>query len=85
VTTAGGADGDGEAPLRRPPQLALLVEGGARKGGRGGRPPGVDRQRYKQRNQVERLMNRRKQFRAVATRFDKLGCRYKDTCARNIP
>jgi transposase len=41
-----------------------------RKGARGGRPPKFDRVRYKQRNQVERLMNRRKQFRAVATRYD---------------
>jgi hypothetical protein len=32
----------------------------------------LDRERYWQRNQVERLMNRRKQYRAVATRFDKL-------------
>jgi transposase len=45
-----------------------------RKGARGGRPPTFDRGRYKQRNQVERLMNRRKQFRAVATRYDKLAC-----------
>jgi transposase len=29
-----------------------------------------DRERYKQRNQVERLMNRRKRYRAVATRYD---------------
>src|SRR5262245_38026575 len=28
---------------------------------------------------IERLMNRRKQFRAVATRFDKLGVRYQAT------
>jgi transposase len=40
------------------------------KGAAGGRPPTFDRARYKQRNQVERLMTRRKQFRAVATRFD---------------
>jgi transposase len=53
----------------------------ARKGARGGRPPRFDRQRHKQRNQVERLMNRRKQFRAVATRFDKLACRYQATLA----
>jgi transposase len=50
-----------------------------RRGARGGRPPGFDRQRYKQSNQVERLMNRRKQFRAVATRYDKLACRYRAT------
>jgi transposase len=42
----------------------------ARRGARGGRPPAFDRDRYRNRNQVERLMNRRKQFRAVATRFD---------------
>ena len=35
--------------------------------------------RYRNRNQVERLMNRRKQFRAVATRFDKLADRYQAT------
>ena len=51
----------------------------ARRGPRGGRPPGFDPVRYRQRNQVERLMNRRKQFRAVATRYDKLACRYQAT------
>jgi transposase len=51
----------------------------ARKGARGGRPPAFDRVRYRQRNQVERLMNRRKQFRAVATRYDKLAVRYQAT------
>ena len=53
----------------------------ARKGARGGRPPAFDRQRYRTRNQVERLMNRRKQFRAVATRFDKLAVSYQATIA----
>jgi transposase len=53
----------------------------ARKGARGGRPPAFDRVRYRSRNQVERLMNRRKQFRAVATRFDKLAERYAATVA----
>jgi transposase len=34
---------------------------------------------------VERLMNRRNQFRAVATRFDKLACRYQATvCVADI-
>ena len=56
-----------------------------RRGARGGRPPAVDRVRYRQRNQVERLMNRRKQFRAVATRFDKLAVRYQATvCVADI-
>lgn len=50
-----------------------------RKGHRGGRPPTFRPARYKQRNHVERLMNRRKQFRAVATRYDKLACRYRAT------
>jgi hypothetical protein len=34
---------------------------------------------------IERLMNRRKQFRAVATRFDKLAVRYQATvCVADI-
>jgi transposase len=51
----------------------------ARRGSRGGRPPVFDQARYRDRNQVERLMNRRKQFRAVATRYDKLAERYAAT------
>jgi len=51
----------------------------ARRGARGGRPPTFDRVRYRTRNQVERLMHRRKQFRAVATRYDKLADRYAAT------
>jgi transposase len=57
----------------------------ARRGARGGRPPAFDRDRYRQRNQVERLINRRKQFRAVATRYDKLADRYQATvCVADI-
>ncbi|GIJ81258.1 Transposase DDE domain-containing protein [Micromonospora phaseoli] len=40
----------------------------ARRGSRGGRPPTFRPHRYRQHNTNERLMNRRKQFRAVATR-----------------
>lgn len=61
------------------PENERVVKARAGKGSRGGRPPGFDKVTYKTRNQVERLMNRRKQFRAVATRFDKLADRYRAT------
>ena len=35
-------------------------------------PPAYDNEKYKGRNQVERLSNRWKHFRTVATRYDKL-------------
>lgn len=43
------------------------------KGSRGGRPPGFDEERYKERNTVERAINKLKNSRAVATRYDKRG------------
>jgi transposase len=54
------------------PQRRDQVANRLRKGSAGGRPPSFDAERYKRRNQVERGFNRRKQFRAIATRYDKL-------------
>jgi transposase len=42
-----------------------------RKGSRGGRPPGHDAGLYKERNTVERLINKLKAWRGIATRYDK--------------
>lgn len=42
-----------------------------RRGSRGGRPPAFDREVYKQRNTVERCINRLKQWRGIATRYEK--------------
>lgn len=50
-----------------------------RKGSRGGRPPSFDNERYKKRNTVERAINKLKQSRAVATRYDKRGYVYLGT------
>jgi transposase len=46
---------------------------------RSGPLPATDRVRDRQRNQTARLMIRRKQFRAVATRHDKLAAPYEAT------
>ncbi|GEK04308.1 hypothetical protein TNCT1_65840 [Streptomyces sp. 1-11] len=46
------------------------------RGCRGGCPPGFDRETYKQRNAVERCINRLKQWRGLATRTDKLALAY---------
>jgi transposase len=58
------------------PERADQVAGRRRRGSAGGRPPAFDSEQYKNRNVVERCFSRLKQFRAIATRFDKLAARY---------
>ncbi|WP_188279040.1 IS5 family transposase [Streptomyces sp. CBMA370] len=47
-----------------------------RLGRRGGRPPAFEREAYKQRNTVERCINKIKQWRGLATRYDKTATIY---------
>ncbi|WP_405632416.1 IS5 family transposase [Streptomyces sp. NBC_01174] len=47
-----------------------------RRGSRGGRPPTFDREAYKQRNTIERCINRLKQWRGIATRYEKTATIY---------
>ena len=49
------------------------------RGRAGGRPPAFDAGRYKERNTVERCFGKLKQFRAVATRYDKRDYMYQAT------
>ncbi|MEU8825697.1 IS5 family transposase [Streptomyces sp. NPDC048636] len=58
------------------PERADQIAGRRRRGSTGGRPPAFDPEQYKARNVVERCFSRLEQFRAVATRFDKLAARY---------
>ncbi|WP_419796364.1 IS5 family transposase [Streptomyces fuscus] len=53
------------------PERSDQVRNRLRRGSRGGRPPAFDKQVYKRRNVVERCFNRLKQWRGIATRYDK--------------
>ncbi|WP_373045746.1 IS5 family transposase [Streptomyces sp. NRRL S-448] len=58
------------------PERSDQVRNRARRGSRGGRPPVFDKQVYKRRNVVERCFNRLKQWRGIATRYDKTAQSY---------
>jgi transposase len=58
------------------PERADQQANRARRGRRGGRPPAFDPVVYRRRNVVERCFNRLKQYRAIATRYDKTALSY---------
>jgi putative transposase len=59
------------------PQPADQIGHRLRRGSRGGRPPGFDRDDYRGRNVVERNFQAFKQWRGIATRYDKLAITYR--------
>jgi len=61
------------------PEPSTTTTGRARRGSNGGRPPAFDPQTYKQRNVVERAINKLRATRAVATRYDKREYIYQGT------
>ncbi|MFD5787246.1 IS5 family transposase [Streptomyces sp. NPDC127037] len=58
------------------PQPSDQIGHRLRRGRAGGRPPAFDAEAYKQRNAVERCINRLKQWRGLAMRTDKLAIAY---------
>jgi putative transposase len=65
------------------PQRADQIRNRAALGSRGGRPPGLDTTLYKQRNVVERSYCTLKQWRGLATRYDKHAINYRGAVILN--
>ena len=59
------------------PEPADQIGHRKRKGSRGGRPVSYDRDHYKNRNVIERSFNNFKQWRGLASRYDKLAVNYR--------
>ena len=59
------------------PQPSDQIAHRQRRGSAGGRPPDFDTEIYKGRNVVERSFNDYKQWRGLATRYDKLAITYR--------
>lgn len=58
------------------PERSDQVQRRKAKGSAGGRPPAFDKGKYRERNTVERGFNRIKQWRGIATRYDKYATTY---------
>lgn len=61
------------------PEPSRQIAGRIKRGRNGGRPPAFDPEAYKDRNTVERAINKLKAFRAVAMRTDKRDYMYRGT------
>lgn len=59
------------------PEKSAQIRTRKRRGSRGGRPPGFDADAYRDRNVVERSFALAKQWRGLATRYDKLAITYR--------
>lgn len=59
------------------PEKSDQIAARKRKGRKGGRPPAFDAGAYKDRNDVERSFALIKQWRGIATRYDKLAITYR--------
>jgi transposase len=59
------------------PEKSDQIRARKRRGRRGGRPPALDTYAYKNRNVVERSFALNKQWRGIATRYDKLAITYR--------
>jgi transposase len=59
------------------PQKSIEIAAREHKGSAGGRPPGFNAETYKHRNVVERSFNLTKQWRGLATRYDKLAITFR--------
>ena len=59
------------------PERSDQIAGRQRRGRRGGRPVSYDAETYKRRNVVERSFNVFKNWRGLATRYDKLALTYR--------
>lgn len=59
------------------PEKSDQIAARKRRGAKGGRPPTFDKNAYRGRNVVERSFVHAKQWRALATRYDKLAITYR--------